>query len=112
MEYIHRNSQYIILSIFAVVVISCKSDQNKDALIKAGQGLYNKTCFTCHLRGNNTLYQPSLETMSRYKTEILTNKLVRLREDTTHESLNLTTFALDSLRAFIQSYKKQDAIPY
>jgi hypothetical protein len=101
------------LLLLVLAVIACNtSEHNNNDYIDAGKNYYDKTCLSCHLRGNNTLYQPSLEQMSKYEKATISELLLKLKSDSVHLQLLPIKYNTDSLISFIKSYKKQDIIPY
>ncbi|WP_205509788.1 hypothetical protein [Longitalea arenae] len=109
MEFKQAGKQ-ILPYVISLILTSCTNDQSSD-LKEAGKNYYDKACLTCHLTGDNTLHQPSLERMSKYDRRDLLKIFNKLRKEDYHSQILPNDYKIDSLLSYIKSYKKYDAIP-
>lgn len=103
---------YLLFLLFSFTNCSDKNN-NKLKRLNEGKDLYNVNCLSCHqASSDNTLYNPSLEQMSKTSESEFYVLLNKIKNDSIHSGINLFNNLRDrKLLDYIVNYKQDTAIP-
>ena len=106
----HHTSK-ITLLFMLVLFTRCGNEQDTEQMKEVGKNYYSKNCLSCHSWSSNTLYQPSLDSMSHYERTRLYSTLNSIKTDSIHKMRLLEPPVIDTLVAYIASYRKMGTTP-